>query len=104
MANITKEQIRELLLREDRAVERAMVVLFSRQTSGEQTVGITHERNARGFSSSDASSGTYMAKWVMSGRRLSGSYLDKARQMSLRYTRQLMEEAALKAARQLQVA
>lgn len=102
MSAPTKEQIRELILTNDRIVERAIIVLYNRQTSGEQRAGMTRERNSRGFSSSDASTGTYMAKWIMSGKRLTGKYIDRARKMALTYIGQLVEEAELKAARQLQ--
>lgn len=102
MSAPTKEQIRELLLSNDRIVERAIIVLFKRQTTSEQRTETTREVNNRGFSSSDAHIGTYMAKWILSGKRLSGKYLDRARTMSLKYVRQLHEEAELKAARQVQ--
>lgn len=90
--------IKRLLLTNDRAVERAMVVLFERQTASEQSAHSTTESNGRGFSAFDAKSGTYYAQWVMSGRRLSGRFLTKARVMSLRYARQLLEVAEAKQA------
>jgi hypothetical protein len=94
---INVETIRTLLLSNDRAVERAMVVIFNRQTSDEQSAGHTSHHNGKGFSAFDAGSGSYYAKWVLSGRSLTGKHLVNARKMSLRYVRQLVEEAELKA-------
>lgn len=98
MTAMTKEKIRDLLLTSPYCVERAMVVLYERQTETEKSVSSTMVQNARGFSSSDASNGSYYARWVLSGRRLTGAFLDKARNMSLKYTRQLLEAAEAKAA------
>lgn len=101
MSAPTKESIRELLLSNDRIVERAIVVIYNRQTATEQRAGMTNEHNGRGFSSSDAHNGTYMAKWILSGKRLSGKWMAMARKMSLTYIRQLVEEAEAKYERQL---
>lgn len=98
MTAMTKEKIRDLLLNSDYCVERAMIVLFERQTETEQWSNMTQVHNARGFSSSDAANGSYYARWVKSGKRLTGGFLQKARQMSLKYTRQLLEAAEAKAA------
>lgn len=95
----TRAEIRNLLLTNDFCVERAMVVLYERQTESEQSASITMNLNGRGFNSSDASKGSYYARWVKSGRRLTGSYLERARAMSLKYTRQLLEAAEAKAAK-----
>src|SRR3990167_4269191 len=96
---ITKEKIIDLLTKNDSVVERAMVVLYDRQTASEQNNCTTIEHNGRGFSSSDASIGTYYAKWIISGKRLTGSHLARARKMAFKYTRQLLEAAEAKAAR-----
>ena len=92
----TTETIKALLLKNDRAVERAIIVLFNRQTHTEQQAGHTSESNGRGFNAFDAESGSYYAKWIQSGRSLSGRHLEKARKMSQRYVRQLLEEVELK--------
>jgi hypothetical protein len=93
----TVEEIRALLLRNPKAVDRAIVVLFERQTPSEQDAAQTSESNGRGFNAFDAERGTYWAKWILSGRSLSGSHLDKARKMSLKYVKQLKEAADIKA-------
>ena len=82
-----------LLTMNDRAVERAMVVLYERQEECERASGTTTKSNGRGFSAYDASKGTYYAKWVLSGKRLTGRFLEHARTMSKRYIRQLAEAA-----------
>jgi hypothetical protein len=93
----TKHTIRALLLTNDRAVERAMVVLFDRQTQDEKATEATRHHNNRGFNHGDAKKGTYMARWVLSGRKLTGHHLDRARRMAMRYAGQLAEEANAKA-------
>ena len=98
----TPAEIRELLLTKDSVVERAMVVLYARQTRQEQAQSTTRDQNGRGFSSSDASKGSYYARWVLSGRRLDGHHLERARSISLKYIRQLHEEAVIKAEKQNQ--
>ena len=96
----TPEYISWLLNNNDRAVERAMLVLFHRQTNDEQACGDTRHRNGRGFSAGDAKKGTYMAKWVQSGKHLTGPWLERARTMSKKYVGQLVEEATLKLERE----
>lgn len=88
-----KETIQSLLVRSNKAVERAMVVLYNRQTVDEQQAEVSAEENSRGFSGYDAKSGSYYAKWVISGKNLSGKFLEKARKMSMKYWKQLAEEA-----------
>jgi hypothetical protein len=77
-------------------VERAIVVLYERQTADEQRTSSTKVHNGRGFASCDARAGTYMAQWILSDNRLSGIWLERARKMAKKYIRQLMEEVELK--------
>ena len=92
MSEWNKEKLVELLNTNDRAIERAMVVLYNRQTLGEQATGDTHILNGIGFSGAHSKLGTYYAKWVLNGNKLSGSHLAKARKIALRYTSQLLDE------------
>jgi hypothetical protein len=92
----TKESIIQLLDRSDKAVERAIVAIYNRQTEDEQNSSSTTHRNGRGFNGFHARSGTYYAKWILSGRHLTGTYLIKARAMSKHYVAQLLEEAQQK--------
>lgn len=87
----TKEMVIDLLVRNPLAVERAILVLFERQTRDEQTSELTLHHNNRGFMSCHSMRGSYYAKWLLSGNHLTGEHLDKARVMVLRYHRQLLE-------------
>ncbi len=90
MKTWTRVQINELLCSNPKAVEHAMVVLFNRQTATEESTSVY---NQMGFSAFNAKTGSYYAKWVMSGRQLTGRHLDKARKIALRHSKQLVEEA-----------
>jgi len=59
----TKEQIVHLLMNNDRAVARALVVLKNRQTADEQTAEQTKYLNGQGFTAADGRVGTSMAKF-----------------------------------------
>ena len=89
--------IKALLLQNPKAVERAIVVLFQRQTASEQDAGHTVQRNGQGFNAFHANLGTYYAKWILAGKHLDGRHLDKARRISLHYTGQLVQVAIEKA-------
>jgi hypothetical protein len=89
----TEEKIRELLWTSDIAVDKAILRLYSHQTSDEQQCGETKHTNGIGFSGAHARSGAYYAKWCLSGRRLSGNHLAKARQIALHYVGQLTKVA-----------
>ena len=90
---MNRDQIIALLDRNDYAVERAILAIFQRQTESEQESSSTIHRNGQGFSGAHASLGTYYAKWILSGRRLTGKHLEKARHMSKHYAGQLEEIA-----------
>lgn len=86
-------RISTLLFNSDYAVERAILAIYNRQTGDEQSAGDTKHTNGRGFSGADARMGSYWARWILSGRNLSGKHLLKARKMSLKYIKQLCEIA-----------
>jgi hypothetical protein len=94
MCEWTPDSIKALLDRNDLAVERAVVAVFNRQTDDEQEAFETKHRNGRGFASCHAHMGSYYAKWVLSGRRLDGRHLDRARRMMRHYAGQLAEVVA----------
>lgn len=89
----TREQVNTLLQANDRAVERAMVALLGRQTDDEVRSEDTKHLNGIGFSGAHARHGTYYAKWVQSGRRLTGHHLERARKIALIHSKQLVDEA-----------
>jgi hypothetical protein len=89
----TRTEIEEMINGNDRAVERAMVAIWERQTADEQETQDTRHHNGRGFAAWSARSGTYFAEWVRSGRRLTGKHLVKARKIALYHAGQLTDFA-----------
>lgn len=94
----TKERVRILLASNDKAVERAIIALYRRQTLDEQNDGETRYSNGVGFSGAHANLGSYCARWILDGKSLSGPYLNRARIMVLHYVDQLMDCIEQKAA------
>ena len=94
----TKEQIVEMLGKNDKAICRALVVLYNNQTSEEQQTESTRVNNGKGFSGPDARIGTSMAKFYMSRGFLTNQQLSYWRRPSkkgtmkiAKYVRQLLE-------------
>ncbi len=94
----TKESIRALLLSNDRAVERAVVVLTELQTADELASETTKVQNGQGWNARDAKFGTSLAKSVKDWGRLTSRQLVAARRMVLKYAGQLARVANAKAA------
>lgn len=97
MTDWNKDKIVTLLQTNNKAVEKAIVVIYNRQTLDEQQSKETKHSNGIGFSGAHAALGTYYAKWILDGKSLSGTHLERARKMALRYTAQLLEEIKSKA-------
>jgi hypothetical protein len=89
----TEAAIVSLLTSNNRAVEKAILAIFARQTEDEKQSESTHHDNSRGFSAADARTGSYMARWILSGKRLDGKFLDKGRKIAVKYRKQLLEVA-----------
>jgi len=105
MSTLTKEDIITLLMTNDKAVERAVVVLFERQTQSEQSSESTHVHNGEGFTPFDAHIMSGMAKWVLRGRPLTPKQLAFLRRGTRKfpsrigkYAGQLLKIAEAKAA------
>lgn len=90
--------IRSKIANDNAWLERGIVVIDARQTSDEQASGSTKYENGRGWNSADASYGGYLARYIRSGRHLSGKHLDRARRMMGKYAGQLAKVAAAKQA------
>lgn len=90
----TKERIQALLATNDRAVERALVAIFRRQTSYEQQAEATNEDNNVGFTGADAGFLSSLAKGVLRFGHLTPKQLPYARKKMMKYHRQLAEIAA----------
>jgi len=84
--------IKEKLSTDVRWIERALIVLFHRQTSDEQDSGQTRVYNNRGFNGADSRYLTYCAKYVIGGGRISGKHLQKCAKMLPKYWKQIEEE------------
>ena len=89
----TPEVIKSMLEKSNLAVERALVAIYDRQTLIEQRVNNTQYLNSEGFSVAHARRGSFYARWIISGRKLSGNHIDKGRNITLHYTKQLAEIA-----------
>jgi hypothetical protein len=89
----TEEEIVELLEKSNKAVDRAVVAIFNRQTQDEKVVEDTKHCNSIGFSASDAHRGSYWAKWVLRGKALTGKHLEDARKTMRKYRKQLVDIA-----------
>ncbi len=96
--NYTREMIMEMLNRNDRAVCRALLVLFNNQTQVEQSSEHTLVWNGKGFTGADARMGTSMAKQYQRVGYLSPKQIQFWRKPNVRgisrigkYTRQLIE-------------
>lgn len=59
----TKEAVQNLLATNDKAVGRALLVLFNNQTEDERATDQTRHSNRRGFTQADAPRMTSMAKF-----------------------------------------
>jgi hypothetical protein len=92
----TRESIKQLLLTSDRAVYRALVVLYERQTSDEQASATTTHKNGRGFSSFDAEFLTSLTQQYQRRGCLSPKQIACARKKVGHYTGQLLEAAEAK--------
>lgn len=89
----TKEKISNGILSNNSWVERGVVAIYNKQTEDEKMVEDTIKKNGVGYSGADAKLMTYYAKWIISGKHLSGNHLEKARKRILKYTTQLTKIA-----------
>lgn len=87
------DDIKALLEMDDAAVERAIVVIFERQTADEQAHAYCAHLNGRGFNKLDAEFGTSLAKGCLKYGHLTPKQLPYARKMMLKYVGQLTEAA-----------
>jgi hypothetical protein len=85
----TKEYIRKMIQEDNSWLERGILAVYSKQTQDEQKVKQARHRNGYGFNSADASYLSYVAEFLLSGRKLSGYNIEKARKRMLKYSGQL---------------
>lgn len=87
----TKTSLRELLERNDKAVIKALKLLYSFQTIEEQSNEKTIEANGKGFNSVDSEILSSFADRLIQGKGLSKNQLAIARKRILKYSGQIFE-------------
>jgi len=94
----TKEIIKEKLSTDNRWVEKAIIVIYNRQTSTEQNNKFTSEKNGVGFTGYDANYFTYLANYLLKNKNnhLTGKHLDKAKKSMPKYWKQIKTEIEMK--------
>lgn len=83
------EDFKIRLMNDQNWIERALLVLFDRQTREEQAKEHAIVHNGIGFTGPDSHMLTYYAKWLRSGKHLSGKHLESARKRIVKYAGQL---------------
>lgn len=89
-------KIKQLLVEKDKAVIRAVVAIYRRQTNDEKLCQTTKENNYQGFCANDASIMSMYAEQILKFGGLSQQQLRIARDRMMRYSRQLAEIAELR--------
>lgn len=79
----------EIALEREERARKAVLFLYERQTSGEQSVGATRDANAMGFNMIDAAFGTSLAEYILKGRTLTSKQVVAAEKILRKYKRQL---------------
>ena len=85
----TKKQIKARLMVNNDWVERGIVAIYNKQTEEEKEIEDTFKLNGVGFSSAHVRLGSYLARWILKGNHLSGTFIEKGRSLILHYTDQL---------------
>ena len=85
----TKEIIKQQIQNNQKWLERAIVAIYKKQTLNEQKIEHSIEYNKVGFSGPDSKRLSYYAKWILSGKHLTGEHLITAKEKMLKYSRQL---------------
>lgn len=87
----TKESVKDLLRRNDEAVERGILRIYSFQTDEEQYIGATKVVNGKGFNKFDVEILTSFALQIRRGKHLTEKQMYKARPKICKYAGQLLE-------------
>ena len=93
---LTKTGIQNLLENSDKAVLRAIVVIWNLQTADEQANHTTSNSNGVGFSYRDADFGSSLAEKIQKGYSMSDKQISAGRRMVKKYWRQLIDVAKAK--------
>jgi len=92
-ADWTKDDIKDLLKRDDRAVMRGLIVITSFQTAHERETHKTLELNDLGWNMIDADFMTSLAEQVKARQWLSAKQMNAARARLMKYAGQLVRVA-----------
>ncbi len=85
----SKTDVRELLTKNDFAVKRAIIALYSLQTESEKSQHTTKEHNKKGFNSADADFLSSLAEQLVKSGTLSAKQLASGRKAVMKYSGQL---------------
>ncbi len=86
----TLDRITELLRGNPEAVYRAVLAVYSRQTSEEKTSGLALAANGVGFSANDSHYLTKVAKRLQAGQAIPAVEFPFVQERIMRYRRQLL--------------
>ena len=89
----SKEDIKNLLLVNDRAVMRAIIVIYNLQTETEQNSDETYDANGVGFNGVDAPFLSSLAKQILNKGYLTSKQMMYGRKKILKYANQLLNIA-----------
>jgi hypothetical protein len=89
MEEYTKEFIQEKLRTDIRWMERAVLVLYSKQTKEEQKVNDTIQNNGVGFNGTDGRYLSWVATYLQKGNHLSGHHIQKVSNKIQKYWKQI---------------
>lgn len=89
----TKEEIRDMLVKSDKALIRGLMTIHGYQTPEEQQAGVTVEDNGMGFNGLDAEFLTQMALYYIHNKYLTPGQIEWVRKKMLKYSGQLAAHA-----------
>lgn len=85
-----RESIKNLIMTNDKAVYRALLLLYSFQTDEEQYLDVTKTVNGQGFNKMDTEILSSFARQIQGGRHLTEKQIQVARYKLLKYTGQIL--------------
>jgi hypothetical protein len=89
----TREELKELLIKSDHAVCKALVAIWNFQELDEKGGGTSHHQNKVGFTGVDAGICTSLVDFYQKTGFLTPKQMIIARKKALKYTRQLQKIA-----------
>lgn len=87
----TIDFIRQMMVKDRRWLERGILAIYRKQTEYEKRVKRSYECNEVGFNAADAPLLSYLARWLLSGKSLSGKWKRLAWQRMPKYAGQLVK-------------